>query len=854
MTLSRNAEDQERLITLVRQALDLMDEGKSVDPVEICAAHPHLAQPLADVLGLTDALPDLNREAMREDPLNGMVLAERYQLSSCLGRGAMGVVYLGEDRELRREVAIKILDARLFSDEQAEARFQLEAEVLAELQHPNVVAVHDRGRTQEGVHFLVMERLAGTTLADLLKQLAEGRDAIETLTEALDAPPEERFWPRQIANWARDLASALGAAHERQLVHRDVKPSNVFVTTGGRPVLLDFGIATRQTDERLTATHTTLGTPWYMAPEQLGADTTLSTKPALDVYGLGATLFHLLSRRPPYEGDVTTVLAALKTEDPPPLLQLAPDLPHDLVAIVEKCLERNPADRYQDGHELARDLDAFLNHQSVTARPLGTMARRWRQWRRAPARPLAIALTVLLLPITVIAIVYWRQEQHRLNQQAKRNLYATEPTLLAIEGAPHERTLPAMRKQNEVAVELLDRILALDDHDLAARLRRASLLLDLDRRDEAAQEMQTIASQNGGSYFATLADRYAASDPAKKGVLAIDTDNLPPPKSAKESYVAGFLELRKRHIKGYAARAEPLLYQASKEFLPARGLRLLALGSLAETTRDREQREGYRQELYDESVALEAIYGMETARTQTQRGTALLLRGEYVACQKFYLRSIELRPDRHPPHNNLAIAYRRAGQLDRAEYHLNEAQRILPFSWRTKYTLAQVTRDLGKLELAYEQATNLPDNGPSDASWRQSRLLATIALHQANQTFRNDRDASRKFAARAAQHLREALAVRESEADRLNLTMLEAIASEDATAGLIPFAAALLNNPMDPWALTNLTFLLPKELDAAQTAWVTAILRKIAAELTGGNVALRNELLEEIDGGLKKFR
>lgn len=855
MTLSRNADDQERLITLVRRALDLMDEGKQVDPAAICSEHPHLVGPLADVLGLTDALPDLNREAMREDPLHGMVLADRYRLSTCLGRGAMGVVYLGEDRELRRDVAIKILDARLFSDEQAEARFQLEAEVLAALQHPNVVSVHDRGRTEEGVHFLVMERLVGATLADLLKELHEGGDAIASVGKALDAPLPESFWPRQVAHWARDLASALGSAHELKLVHRDVKPSNVFVTEQGRPVLLDFGIATRQTDQRLTATHTTLGTPWYMAPEQVGSDATASTRPALDVYGMGATLFHLLARRPPYEGDVTQVLAALTTEDPPPLLRLAPELPPDLAAIVEKCLERNPDDRYRDGSELARDLDAFLNHRPVSARPLSTMARRWRQWRRAPARPLAIALTALLLPITILALVFWQQEQDRLARQAKLDLYATEPTLLAIEGAPHERALPAMRKQNEVAIELLDRILQLDGEDMPARLRRASLLLDLGRRDEAADEIRTIADQQGGDYFAKLAEIYAASDPDKNSVLAIETDGLPEPRTAPEHYVAGFLELRKRHLSGYAARAEPLLRKAAEEFLPARGLRLLALASLAETTRDRAQRESYRQELYDECVALEAIYGMETARTQTLRGTALLLRGEFRTCVKFFLRSIELRPDRHPPHNNLAIAYRRLAELDRAEHHLREAQRILPFSWRTKYTLAQVTRDLGKLEDAYEQASNLPDNGPADATWRQERLLATIALHQSMRTFKFDRQSSRDFAAKAAGHLRTALSLRESEADRLNLTMLDAIASDNESESLVPFAAALLDDPMDPWALRNLAFLMPASgLDKEQTAWVAAILRKIAAQLAGGDATLRNELLEDIEAGLDKVR
>ncbi|MFN3241577.1 MAG: protein kinase domain-containing protein [Planctomycetota bacterium] len=855
MTLSGNADDQELLLTLARRAFDLMDEGKEVDPAEICAAHPHLAGPLRDVLGLNDALPDLSREAKHGDPLQGMVLGQRYELSTCLGRGAMGVVYLAQDRELRREVAVKILDARLFRDEQAEARFQLEAEVLAALQHPNVVAVHDRGRTEEGVHFLVMERLAGTTLADLLRTITDGTDAGAAVAEALDEPPTERMWPRQVASWARDLAAALGTAHQRQLVHRDVKPSNVFVTRSGRPVLLDFGIATRQTDARLTATHMTLGTPWYMAPEQIGADPTRSTQPTLDVYGMGATLFHLLSKRPPYEGDVTTVLAALKDQDPPPLLQLVPDLPHDLAAITEKCLERNPDDRYRDGHELARDLDAFLHHQAVSARPIGTMARRLRQWRRAPARPLAILLTALLLPITVVALVYWQDERQRTARQQKLQLYATEPTLLAIEGAPHERALPAMQQQNEVAVALLDRILALDGRDLPARLRRASLLLDLDRRSEAVAEMRTIADQQGGAWFAALADRYARHDRDQQGVLAIDTDGLPAPATPEEHYAAGFLELRRRHVPGYAGRAEPLLRRAGEAFLPARGLRLLALASLAETTRDRARREAYRQELYDECVALEETYGMQTARTQTMRGTALLLAGDFAGSERFFLRSIELRPDRHPPHNNLAIAYRRLGRLADAERHLREAQRILPFSWRTKYTLAQVSRDLGKLEAAYQQARGLPDNGPPGADWRQSRLLASIALQQAMRTFRDDRAAARTFATRAADHLRKALAVRESATDQLHLTMLDAIASDAPSTSAIPFAAALLDDPMQPHGLRNLAFLLPAEgLDAAQTAWVAAILRKVAAELCDGNEALRQELLQEVEAGLQKFR
>ncbi|MCK5944482.1 MAG: protein kinase, partial [Planctomycetes bacterium] len=207
----------------MRAALARMDEGEELDLDALCGEHPHLRGPLAEVLGLTDALAGLQRDALREDPLAGLLLHDRYQLRACVGRGAMGVVYVADDRELRREVAVKILDARMFRDDAAEQRFQREAEALAALQHPNVVAVFDRGRTPEGIHFLVMERLEGATLAALLEQLESGDDAAQAVAEHVDGDVEH--WPRQVAGWGRALADGLAAAHLQQLVHRDVKPS-----------------------------------------------------------------------------------------------------------------------------------------------------------------------------------------------------------------------------------------------------------------------------------------------------------------------------------------------------------------------------------------------------------------------------------------------------------------------------------------------------------------------------------------------------------------------------------------------------------------------------------------------------
>ncbi|HEX5054430.1 MAG TPA: serine/threonine-protein kinase, partial [Planctomycetota bacterium] len=469
MSFTRNIQDQERLIDCVRRALALMDAGETVHPLELCGEHPHLAGPLAEVLGLTSQLPELQQAALREDPLAGAVLAGRYRLAECLGRGAMGVVYRGEDQELRREVAVKILDVRLFRDPEAERRFQREAEALAALQHAHVVAVFDRGRTPEGIHFLVMERLEGATLATLLERITGGEPAVAAVRAVIGAEPAESHWPRLCARWACDLARGLAAAHAHELVHRDVKPSNVFLARPGRAVLLDFGIAARATDQRLTATQTTLGTPWYMAPEQVRGGVA-AAEPTLDVYGLGATLYHLLAGRPPYEGDATAVLAALLVHEPTPLASVRADLPRDLVAIVEKCLERDPARRYQQALALAADLQAFLEHRPVSARPLGAIGRRLRQWRRAPARPVAVGAVGLAVLVAVVAGPILLRQRAAERRAAKEQLYATLPSLLAIEGWPDERVLSELRPEHETAVDLLDRILELDPTDVPALL------------------------------------------------------------------------------------------------------------------------------------------------------------------------------------------------------------------------------------------------------------------------------------------------------------------------------------------------------------------------------------------------
>ncbi|MBL8749701.1 MAG: serine/threonine protein kinase [Planctomycetes bacterium] len=847
MTIARDPENQERLVAYVRQALAKMDAGEIVDPAALCSDHPHLARPLAEVLGLAAELPLLQGEALREDPLAGLLLAGRYRLLACLGRGAMGVVYRASDQELQRDVAVKILDARLFRDKQAEQRFRREGEALAALQHRNVVAVFDRGRTTEGIHFVVLELLAGTTLATIL-EAAAGSTPDEALT-TLGIRTNETPWTRVVARWARDVARGLAAAHDRDLVHRDVKPSNIFVTSDDRPVLLDFGIASRANDERLTATQTTLGTPWYMPPEQVRAGSSGPASPTLDVYGLGATIYHLLAGRPPYEGDAAAVIAALPTQEPTPLATAAPTLPRDLRAIVERCLERAPSARYPTASELAADLDRFLAHQPVQARPIGAFERRWRQWRRTPARLVAVAALVLAIATAAIAgPVLLRQRSERTVAE-KQRLYATLPSVLAIEGWPDERVLAALHEEHRSAIRLLDDILALDAHDLPVRLWRACLRLDLGEREGASDDLRTIAADGRSEYLRALADRYLRLLPDRSGAMAVDTTGLPPPVTPEDCYVAGFHELRARHLKGFATRAEALLNRAADAYLPARDLRLLAWADLAGGRPELQQR------LHDETIALETIYGRPTARTCALRGLALVLQKRYAQAVPELERSLELRPERHGPHQNLGVALLNLGRLDDAERHLRQALRLRPFAWNTQQCLARLAQRRGDLGTAYEIVNGLAKTGNRGESWMQPDLVGSIALDEAMALVETDPEASRRAAVRAVAAYDEALRARDSVLGRQRRAISFALTSSDKLAAIGPFATTLLEEPDNAYQLANFAYLLPPTgLDERATAWVSAVLRTIAIQRALGDEDLKARLQREIDEGLRPFR
>lgn len=275
-----------------------------------------------------------------------------YELRTELGRGGMGVVYHARQLRANRDVALKMVLHGGHSNAAQRARFRAEAEAIARLQHPNIVAVYDVGEVDDHP-FFSMELCAGGSLANL------------------KSPPSCRAAAELLMQVSRGVA----AAHAAGIVHRDLKPGNVLLTADGVPKVADFGLAKHLETSGaslmgLTGSGAVLGTPSYMAPEQAGSARRVG--PAADVYSLGAILYELLTGQPPFCGPTATdTLLLLLTENVRPPRELRADVPRDLEAICLRCLDKDPGRRYPTAAELVEDLARFLSGEPVTASQSG---------------------------------------------------------------------------------------------------------------------------------------------------------------------------------------------------------------------------------------------------------------------------------------------------------------------------------------------------------------------------------------------------------------------------------------------------------------------------------------------------
>jgi eukaryotic-like serine/threonine-protein kinase len=329
-------------------------------------------------------------------PLNPGTRLGAYEIVAPLGAGGMGEVYRARDVRLGRDVAIKVLPELLATDPDALARFEREMQTLAALSHPHIVSIYDVGR-QGSIAYAVTELLQGETLADI------------TARGALPV--------RKAIEYGVQIARALGAAHERGIVHRDLKPANVFIGSDGHVKVLDFGLARNAAavDAGLTMSGTrpgmVMGTVGYMAPEQARG---LAVDHRADIFSFGCVMYEMVSGRRAFERDsAADTLSAILKEDPPPLAGIASPVPPSLDRVVQRCLEKNPEERFQSARDLAFALDALSapSGAPISGTSVSGPARSIPRWRK-------VATAIVLLAAIAGAFVLGRALAPARNGQA----------------------------------------------------------------------------------------------------------------------------------------------------------------------------------------------------------------------------------------------------------------------------------------------------------------------------------------------------------------------------------------------------------------------------------------------------
>lgn len=358
-----------------------------------------------------------------------------YEILSEISRGAMGVVVRARQRSLNRVVALKLmLDSTLASPDMVQ-RFQTEAEATARLDHPNIIRIYEVGQHQ-GRHFLSMEFVEGGTLADRLA--TAGTEARAALVSIM-----------------AKVARAVHHAHQRGILHRDLKPANILMDPAGEPRVTDFGLAKladRSGSTLATQAGSVLGTPAYMAPEQAeGRMSQLTT--STDVYGLGAVLFHCLAGRPPFQA--TSVVETLKgvMESEPSFSERDPVIgsDQDLQTVCLKCLSKDPGSRYASALNLAEELERWMNHEPVLARPATSLERLRRACRKHPTVAfLSAAVVVLLVTVSLVSVMAWlriRQEQRATQAAAQGTEQRLYLTSLALARGSRQAALPGWRAE-----------------------------------------------------------------------------------------------------------------------------------------------------------------------------------------------------------------------------------------------------------------------------------------------------------------------------------------------------------------------------------------------------------------------
>jgi tetratricopeptide (TPR) repeat protein len=774
-----------------------LQAGEVVDLEAVAREHPGHAEELRRLLPALGALDELSRSgddrlsgvapcpAAAAEPLTG-VLGD-YRILREVGRGGMGVVYEAEQVSLGRRVALKVLPFAAALDSRHLQRFHNEARAAAGLHHSHIVPVYGVG-CERGVHYYAMQFIDGPTLADLVAQLrrAAEREAAPAAERTVAHPPpggaeavpagaetplaaalstersgRGREYYRTVARWGVQAAEALDYAHQLGVVHRDVKPGNLLVEHRGQLWVTDFGLARIQSEASLTATGDLVGTLRYMSPEQALAKRVVIDH-RTDIYSLGATLYELLTLRPPFGGsDRQELLRQIAFEEPLPPRRLERSVPAELEVIVLKALEKNPAERYATAQELADDLGRFLEDRPIRARRPGVV-QRLRKWGRRYRAAVNVGAACLLLVLAVVAgSVGWvvRDREARREDAAGR---AGEALRSAEAHFEPENWTEGLRR-----VEQAEGFLAGFPEEAALRLRARQLRRDLEMARQLQEaQLQGTAVKDG--HFDTEAV-YAAYAAAFAG-YGLDVDGLDTQAAAEQvrgrpihrqlvaalDYWAAIGKARKREgwrqrlavaraadpdpwrdrlrdaLESKDPRAvEELAAVSQVEDWPAATLKLL--GELAIGTASGERVAavlGRAQQRHPGDFWINQVLGQLLCGSRPRRLEEAI---------RYYTAAVALRPQSPGAHLNLGNALRDKGRRDEGEAEYREAIRLQEDYAEAHSNLGNALLGKGRLEEAeaeYREALRLKKDFPLAHSQRglalqeQGRLDEAIAEYR----------------------------------------------------------------------------------------------------------------------------
>lgn len=443
---------EDRLNEILLAYVETCEVGEEPNRQEILSAHPDLRDDLELFFEGRDRLDRLGGLVRSRSPLDQFELTGRpatmttdaengrlgdFRILREVGRGGMGIVYEAEQISLCRRVAVKVLPFASALDPRQLQRFKNEAAAAAHLRHENIVSVHAVG-CERGVHFYAMQFVEGQSVSALIAELRQQKQApspqATVSTATLFKPATEKDSRKTshfdwIAGLGKQSAQALEHAHQTGVIHRDIKPGNLLLDTRRQLWITDFGLAHIANDGGLTMTGEMLGTLRYASPEQTQGRRGLIDH-RTDIYSLGATLYELLTLRPPFDGgDRHELLRQITDTEPPTLRSLVPTIPESLETIVLKALRKDPADRFATAQELADDLQRYLDRLPILARPPGWTELFWSWARRHPTALMASAISLLLTTIASILIVVLvgsEQEQTRIEQRRTQAAYRAE--------------------------------------------------------------------------------------------------------------------------------------------------------------------------------------------------------------------------------------------------------------------------------------------------------------------------------------------------------------------------------------------------------------------------------------------